>query len=32
MWGVVFLRSQKPPIFDGKCIELFQVADEQAAE
>eukprot|EP00569_Conticribra_weissflogii_P012647 CAMPEP_0171376594 /NCGR_PEP_ID=MMETSP0879-20121228/19043_1 /TAXON_ID=67004 /ORGANISM="Thalassiosira weissflogii, Strain CCMP1336" /LENGTH=892 /DNA_ID=CAMNT_0011886475 /DNA_START=25 /DNA_END=2703 /DNA_ORIENTATION=+ len=28
MWGVVFLRSQKPPIFDGQCIELFQVAGE----
>lgn len=28
MWGVIFLRSQKPPIFDGKCIELFQVSNE----
>ena len=27
MWGVIFLRSQKPPIFDGECIELFQVSD-----
>ena len=27
MWGVVFLRSQKPPIFDGTCIELFQVSN-----
>ena len=27
MWGVVYLRSQKPPIFDGKCIELFQVPE-----
>lgn len=29
MWGVIFLRSQKPPIFDGECIELFQVSDEE---
>ncbi len=28
MWGVIFLRSQKPPIFDGECIELFQVSEE----
>lgn len=28
MWGVVFLRSQKPPIFDGKCIELFAVSND----
>ena len=26
LWGVIFLRSQQPPIFDGKCIELFQVS------
>lgn len=26
LWGVIFLRSQKPPIFDGQCIELFQVS------
>ena len=31
MWGVIFLRSQKPPIFDGKCIELFQVSNEEPA-
>lgn len=28
MWGVIFLRSQKPPIFDKECIELFQVSNE----
>jgi hypothetical protein len=28
MWGVIFLRSQKPPIFDGERIELFQVSNE----
>jgi hypothetical protein len=28
MWGVIFLRSQKPPIFDGERIQLFQVSDE----
>jgi hypothetical protein len=26
MWGVIFLRNQKPPIFDGQAIELFQVS------
>ena len=26
MWGVIYLRSQQPPIFDGDCIELFQVS------
>lgn len=26
MWGVVFLRSQQPPIFDAECIELFQIS------
>lgn len=30
MWGVIFVRSQKPPIFDGKCIELFQVNHEDS--
>lgn len=29
MWGVIFLRSQKPPIFDGECIELFQVSNDE---
>ena len=29
MWGVIFLRSQKPPIFDGERIELFHVSDEE---
>jgi hypothetical protein len=28
MWGVIFLRSQRPPIFDKECIELFQVSPE----
>jgi hypothetical protein len=26
MWGVVFLRNQSLPLFDGECIELFQVS------
>jgi hypothetical protein len=27
MWGVIFLRNQQPlPMFDGHCIELFQVS------
>lgn len=26
MWGVIFLRNQSLPLFDGKCIELFQVS------
>jgi hypothetical protein len=26
MWGVIFLRNQNLPLFDGQCIELFQVA------
>jgi hypothetical protein len=26
MWGVIFLRSQQPPIFDLECIQLFQVS------
>ena len=28
MWGVIFLRNQNLPMFDGKCIELFQVSVE----
>ena len=32
MWGVIFLRSQKPPIFDKECIELFQVSNEEEAD
>jgi len=28
MWGVIFLRNQDLPMFDGKCIELFQVSVE----
>lgn len=26
MWGVIFLRNQSLPLFDGQCIELFQVS------
>lgn len=26
MWGVIFLRNQSLPIFDGDAIELFQVS------
>lgn len=26
MWGVIFLRNQQLPLFDGQCVELFQVA------
>jgi len=26
MWGVIFLRNQNLPIFDGHAIELFQVS------
>lgn len=26
LWGVVFLRNQALPLFDGQCIELFQVS------
>ena len=26
MWGVIFLRNQHLPMFDGQCIELFQVS------
>jgi len=26
MWGVIFLRNQNLPIFDGQAIELFQVS------
>jgi len=29
MWGVIFLRNQKLPMFDGKCIELFQVSVQE---
>lgn len=32
MWGVIFLRNQTLPIFDGQCIELFQVAMEDGDE
>lgn len=26
MWGVIFLRNQNLPLFDGQAIELFQVS------
>jgi len=26
MWGVIFIRHQSLPLFDGDCIELFQVS------
>ena len=26
MWGVIFLRNQKFPLFDGSAIKLFTVA------
>jgi hypothetical protein len=26
MWGVIFLRNQSLPLFDGQAIELFQVS------
>jgi hypothetical protein len=26
MWGVIFLRNQELPLFDGQCVELFQVS------
>jgi len=26
MWGVIFLRNQELPLFDGLCVELFNVA------
>merc|ERR1712085_162414 len=26
LWGVIFLRNQNPPVFDGSAIELFQVS------
>lgn len=29
LWGVIYLRSQKPPIFDGERIELFQVSNDK---
>ena len=29
MWGVIFLRNQSLPMFDGKCIELFQVSVQE---
>ena len=32
MWGVIFLRNQQLPIFDGKCIELFQVSLQEEEE
>jgi len=29
LWGVIFLRNQSLPMFDGKCIELFQVSVQE---
>jgi hypothetical protein len=29
MWGVIFLRNQNLPMFDGQCIELFQVSVQE---
>ena len=29
MWGVIFLRNQNLPLFDGGCIELFQVSVQE---
>jgi len=29
MWGVIFLRNQALPLFDGQCIELFQVSVQE---
>jgi len=35
LWGVIFLRNQALPIFDGEAVELFQVSvtedDEEAS-
>ena len=32
MWGVIFLRNQALPLFDGSCIELFQVSVQEDDE
>jgi hypothetical protein len=32
MWGVIFIRNQSLPLFDGHCIELFQVSVEHLEE
>ena len=32
MWGVIFLRNQSLPLFDGSCIELFQVSVQEDEE
>lgn len=32
MWGVIFLRNQSLPLFDGACIELFQVSIQDDEE
>jgi len=31
LWGVIFLRNQNLPLFDGRCVELFQVTTERVA-
>jgi Dyggve-Melchior-Clausen syndrome protein len=34
LWGVIFLRNQDLPLFDGQCVELFHVSvnDEEDDE
>lgn len=32
LWGVIFLRNQSLPIFDGEAVELFQVSVGQDEE
>lgn len=32
MWGVIFLRNQSLPMFDGQAIELFQVSVQEDDE
>ena len=32
MWGVIFLRNQNLPMFDGQAIELFQVSVQEDEE
>ena len=29
LWGVVFLRNQSPPVFDGEAVALFHVDSER---
>jgi hypothetical protein len=30
MWGIIFLRNQKLPIFDGESIKLFSISVSNA--